>query len=118
MPKSKLVPKIKKVLVILANPAGVQQDGENKEGAPSRENQPWFVFLPSLGVSLVAVDRHGAQIKGYWELDEAKAWAGSVYSQLANDPELLAETRDRPAIMPAVWDGYKLMSTMLSVPIT
>jgi hypothetical protein len=118
MKKSVPKPKIKDVLVVFINPAGVPADGEAvPEGTPTRDNQPWFVYFTSLGVTLKAVHRDGSAITGYWDTQDAGAWAQSMYSQIVADPEYLAQCRETPDTMPAVWDGYKMMSRRIPVPI-
>lgn len=111
-------PKVKDVLVVFLNPAGVPEPGAQvPEGTPTRENQPWYVYFASLGVILKAVNRKDEDICGYWDAQEAGAWASSMYGQIVADPEYLAELRNQPALMPAVWDGYKMMSRRITVPI-
>jgi len=110
-------PKVKNVLVVFINPAGVQQDGSVPEGMPTRETQAWFVYFASLGVILQAVNRNNEPIMGYWDIADAGAWASSMYAQLVADPEYQAECRNNPATLPAVWDGYKMMSRSIPVPI-
>lgn len=116
MKKAVPKPKVKDVLVVFLNPAGVAE-GEVPEGTPTRENQPWFVYFASLGIVLQAVHRDGSAITGYWDAAEAGAWASSMYGQIVADPEYLAECRNNPVTIPAVWDGYKLMSRRIPVPI-
>lgn len=118
MPKSKPKPKVKNVLVVFLNPAGVPEAGTSvPEGVPTRDNQPWFVYFTSLGITLMARNRKDEPITGYWDVQEAGAWAASMYQQIIADPEYLAECRANPAVLPAVWDGYKMMSRPITVPI-
>lgn len=119
MPNKKVPkPKVKDVLAVFLNPAGVP-DSETAvpAGVPTRDNQPWFVVFCSLGIILQARDRKDQPICGYWDAQEAGAWAASMYSQIVADPEYLAHLRTNPETMPAVWDGYKMMSRRITVPI-
>jgi hypothetical protein len=117
MKKSVPKPKVKDVLVVFINPAGVQEGEAVPEGTPTRDNQPWYVFFASLGITLLATHRDGSAITGYWDAQEAGAWAGSMYSQIVADPEYLSECRNNPVTIPAIWDGYKMMSRRIPVPI-
>lgn len=112
--RKKLVAALIQVLVIFFNTSPVLEDAP--DGVPTRENTPWYIFFPSLGVCLQAMHPNGQPITGYWDASEAGSHAASLYQQISADPNLLTELRTNPDLAPTVLDGYKMMSRTISVP--
>lgn len=115
MAKSRKKAKLVRQLVIFMNPAPLAS-GEDGADATTRENTPWYVSIPSLGVSVQAQYPDGRPVTGYWEDSDAVAHAFGLWMLFTQDAELLAEARANPEWPEDMSEGNKTMQRTISVP--
>ncbi len=112
------IPHVKKVAtpVWICNPAPVPDDVA-PEGTQTRENTPWFVVLPALGVTVKALHEDDSPIVGYWDDRSAIDYCTELYGTLMADPKLLAEVRQNPEFPITFAEGGKIMQRTIMVPL-
>lgn len=107
------------VLFFFFNPAPLlRRDDEENEDQPEiqhRDNTPWCVVIPALGVTVQAVDNNGDPIVGYWDHNDACDWGVGLWNQLIADPKLLAKLRKSPEAPLEVSNDPKIMQRTIYV---
>jgi hypothetical protein len=101
-------------LALIVNPAPVKGEGSD-ESAHTRDNTPWAIVLPELGVSVLARDRKGELVYGYWDDKEAQHSAEMLYQHLRSHPDLLANAQANPEFPGTVSEYGKVMYRVLTV---
>jgi len=95
------------VLALLFNAAHPILDPKDREKySRNRENEPWVVIFPDLGVVSTITNRDGDPLTGKINIDYGSLHAENLYRKLVADPELLASYRAKND-MPKIEDGYK-----------
>ncbi len=109
-----IIPESVQTLALFWNPSAVVHDPDPDE--VHRDNSPWYVVLPALGVTVRAVDPNGEPIVGYWSGKDAIQYALGLWNMLVADPKLLAQARDQVEMPDSVQVGHKVMQRIISVP--
>ena len=109
------------VLFFFFNPAPLlllRRDEEENEDQPPvqhRDNTPWCVCIPALGVTVQAVGNDGNPIVGYWDHNDACDWGVALWNQLINDTKLLEKLRKSPEAPLEVSKDPKIMQRTIFV---
>jgi len=102
------------VLALLYNSAHPIISPSDREKLPvNRDNTPWVVVIPELGVTATVLDKDGDQLCGRIEPGYGMFYALQLYMRLTSNAELLAAYQKKND-MPRLEKGY----TGKLIPVT
>jgi len=94
------------VLALLYNSAHPIISPSDREKLPvNRDNTPWVVMIPELGVTATVVDNDGDPLCGRIEPGYGLFYAFQLYTKLSRNPELLTAYQTKND-MPRLEKGY------------
>jgi len=94
------------VLVMLYNSAHPIISPSDRVKLPvNRDNTPWVVIIPELGVTATVVDKDGDPLTGRIEPGYGLFYAYQLYTKLLREPELLVAYQIKND-MPKLEKGY------------
>jgi hypothetical protein len=94
------------VLAMLYNSAHPIISPSDREKLPvNRDNTPWVVIIPELGVTSTVVDKDGDPLVGRIEPGYGLYYAFQLYTRLMREPELLVAYQTNND-MPELEKGY------------
>lgn len=102
------------VLALLYNSAHPIISPSDREKLPvNRDNTPWVVIIPELGVTATVLDKDGDKLCGRIEPGYGMFYALQLYMRLTAKPELLTAYQKK-SDMPGLEKGY----TGKLIPVT
>jgi hypothetical protein len=94
------------VLALLYNSAHPIQSPSDRVTMPiNRDNTPWVVIIPELGVTATVVDTDGDPLTGRIEPGYGMFYAFQLYTRLTRDRDLLTAYQQKND-MPSLEKGY------------